>query len=340
MANIPLISFNTGEVSPKIDARSDVEKYSSSCRRLENMFGLQYGPAERRPGFKFIKAAKNSPEKIRMIAFIFSAEIAYMCEFGDQYIRFYFDGAELQDAIGNHVEIASPYAVADLPQLQITQFGDVMWIVHPSYAPYKLSRLTATSFSLDKIVFDDGPFLVRNDIDKDDDVTMTSSATAVGTTGTLTASSATFETGHIGALFKLLHPRAVTEVTQSGAGTSDALDVKGSWSYVSRGRWAGTVNVQRNEDGKGFEDFRSYTNTNVGDENIRLDRVESEERTQYRINAEAGVSSNFSARLQVFDFLRLSVVRINSLSSSTVANITVIAEVEDTSATVRWAEGA
>ena len=33
MANIPVISFNTGEVSPKIDVRSDIDKYRSSCRR-------------------------------------------------------------------------------------------------------------------------------------------------------------------------------------------------------------------------------------------------------------------------------------------------------------------
>lgn len=54
MQNIPLISFSAGELSPKIDARSDMEKYQSGCRHLDNMIPRIYGPVERRPGLKFI----------------------------------------------------------------------------------------------------------------------------------------------------------------------------------------------------------------------------------------------------------------------------------------------
>jgi hypothetical protein len=52
--NIPIISFNGGEASPKIDARSDTEKYPSLCRHLENMIPEIYGGAERRPGLRFV----------------------------------------------------------------------------------------------------------------------------------------------------------------------------------------------------------------------------------------------------------------------------------------------
>ena len=31
-----ITSFNAGELSPYMDARSDVEKYASGCRTLEN----------------------------------------------------------------------------------------------------------------------------------------------------------------------------------------------------------------------------------------------------------------------------------------------------------------
>lgn len=54
MANIPIVSFNSGEISPLIDARADVEKYASSCRHLENFLGLQYGGVARRPGLVFV----------------------------------------------------------------------------------------------------------------------------------------------------------------------------------------------------------------------------------------------------------------------------------------------
>jgi hypothetical protein len=54
MVNVPIISFNSGEVSPLVDARSDTEKYPSMCRHLENFIPEIYGCAERRPGLKFV----------------------------------------------------------------------------------------------------------------------------------------------------------------------------------------------------------------------------------------------------------------------------------------------
>lgn len=59
MINIPIINLNSGEFSPLIDVRSDIEKYSSGCRKLENFIPRIYGVVERRPGTRFIKAAKG-----------------------------------------------------------------------------------------------------------------------------------------------------------------------------------------------------------------------------------------------------------------------------------------
>lgn len=59
-SNIVITSFNNGEVTPQIDARSDVEKYASSCKVMENMLPLIYGSATRRPGTKFINEAKTT----------------------------------------------------------------------------------------------------------------------------------------------------------------------------------------------------------------------------------------------------------------------------------------
>jgi len=60
MANIPVINLNGGEYTPLIDARSDIEKFKSGCRKLENFFPRIYGVIERRPGTKFVKIAKDS----------------------------------------------------------------------------------------------------------------------------------------------------------------------------------------------------------------------------------------------------------------------------------------
>ncbi len=56
--NIPIINLNGGLFTPLIDVRSDLEKYRSGCRKLDNYFPRIYGVVERRPGTRFIKEAK------------------------------------------------------------------------------------------------------------------------------------------------------------------------------------------------------------------------------------------------------------------------------------------
>jgi hypothetical protein len=58
--NIPITVFNAGKLTPLIDVRTDIEKYSSGCRILENMLPRIYGPVERRPGTIFIVDITNS----------------------------------------------------------------------------------------------------------------------------------------------------------------------------------------------------------------------------------------------------------------------------------------
>ena len=58
MSNAGVIRFNGGEATPLIDVRIDVEKYVGLCRRLENYIPRIYGPAERRPGTRFVKESK------------------------------------------------------------------------------------------------------------------------------------------------------------------------------------------------------------------------------------------------------------------------------------------
>ena len=175
MPNLAVISLSGGKLTPLIDVRSDIEKYQSGCRILENMIPLIYGPVTRRPGTKYIADVDDHDVKSRMVSFIFSATIAYKLEFSDQIINVYF-GDTLVDA-----DITSPYLEADLFQLQFRQSADVLWITHPSYRQRKLSRVSATEFTLDAIVFDKCPFIERNDIAEDDDVTITVTGYTIAT---------------------------------------------------------------------------------------------------------------------------------------------------------------
>lgn len=345
MANLPVISFNAGHMTPKIDTRSDTEKYSSGCRIIENMLPLIYGPAERRPGTEYIATAKNSPQGIRLFPFIYSATIAYMCEFGDLYARFYFDGSRVLSGT-DIVEVVTPFLVADLPQVQYDQSADVMWLVHSSYPQQKLSRITASSFSMDRIVFTKGPFLERNDIAVEDDVTMATNVTDADAAGTMTASAATFEDGHIGSIWKLTHKRedSVVKGSASGTGVIDAaIDVKGAWTFTTHGNWDATIEIQRNEDGTNWETFRSYTSvmTNgVGSRNVQKTDIEETDGVQYRMYVTEYTDGTVEADFTVNDPTLEGIIRIDTVASSIVANITVLSKVASTDATKRWAEGA
>lgn len=405
--NEAIISFNTGELSPQIDSRSDVKKYSSGCRDMDNMLPRIYGSAERRPGTKYIASTKivnDVYQKVRLVAFQYSDAIAYICEFGPDYIRFFYDGGRVvgttttptdwaddtayimgqfvtdtedDDTVyrclvahtsvdgGAHdnpvdnptdwieaalddddypiAETPSPYREDDLFELQFRQSADVMWIVHPEHAPRKLTRTTATSFDLSTIDFTNGPFMLRNDLANDDDVTITPSAT----TGdiTLTASSAVFHTEHIslpGALFKLTQARATTETSGSktsptGGVIGSAIDIKGTFTFNTHGTWTGTVKLQRNKDSEGWETFRTYLSTN--DRNIQYSGTEEEDDVQYRINVTSITSGTINADLTVNNSTQDGIARITSIESNTVANATVLTDFASTTASKRWAEG-
>lgn len=330
MANIPIVTFSGGEYSPQVDARSDVEKYLSGCRHLENMFPRIYGGAERRPGTKYIYTAKNSPEAVILVPFIYSAEIAYVIEFGDYYARFYYDGAIL--TIGDEpVEIETPYAVEDLLQLQYKQLNDVMWRVHSDYAPRKLVRTTATSFSIDEIEFKTGPFLLRNDLIDPEDLDTSTMATDVyekGTIGTLTCSEDFFDTDHIGALFKLVHARIDTivkiEKLRPATGYSSAIDVKETFQFRTHGSWKGIVILERNENNAGWESYRTYRCDK--DENTQLTVTEDADNVQYRINVSELTEGIIKAEITVNKVTKEGIVRIDSIASATQAGITVIKE--------------
>jgi hypothetical protein len=83
-------SFNAGEVSPFIDARTSLEKYRSACRTLENFQILPYGGVIRRPGTEFRGPPKNpAAGEVRLIGFNFSTTTRFLIEMGVGYMRFW-----------------------------------------------------------------------------------------------------------------------------------------------------------------------------------------------------------------------------------------------------------
>jgi len=95
---VQLTNFTGGELSPRLDGRNDLAKYSSGCKTLQNMVVYPHGSSARRPGTSFVAEVKTSSAKTRLIPFEFSTTQTYILEFGNQYIRFYKDSGAILEA--------------------------------------------------------------------------------------------------------------------------------------------------------------------------------------------------------------------------------------------------
>lgn len=145
-------SFSAGEMAPATYSRVDLARYYTGLRTCRNFVVLPEGGVQNRAGTRFVCAVKDSAAQTRLIPFQFSTEQTYVLEFGNQYIRFVSDGAQVMNGSAAY-EIATPYTTADLADLKYTQSADVLTIVHPSYAPRELKRLAALNWTLTAISF-------------------------------------------------------------------------------------------------------------------------------------------------------------------------------------------
>lgn len=86
-------TFNAGEWAPSLNARVDLAKYKAGAALIENWFVDYRGGVSTRTGTKYVIQALNSAAAVRLIPFQASFNVGYILEFGDQYIRFIFNGS-------------------------------------------------------------------------------------------------------------------------------------------------------------------------------------------------------------------------------------------------------
>lgn len=334
-------SFNAGEVSPYMDARSDVEKYKSACRTLENFISLPYGGFARRPGTEYLGAAKFANKRCRLIGFNFSTTTRFVIEMGDLYVRFWSNGVQVMDPgnPSNPLEVSSPYLEAELREIQYVQINDVMYFCHPNHQPQKLVRNADDNWTFGAVVWDWPPLLDENI----DTTTITPSATT-GTGITLTASAATFNANHVGAFFAIGYRVVSTsfaEVSLASTANSSEISVFGGWEFTTSGNWIGTVELQRKIGSGSWETIRTYKNAVAGERNVKSTGNE-EKQCLMRIKWTSGGTGSVNpyARLEVGDNRSWGIVKITAFSSSTVVTGNVVNDLAETSATALWAEGA
>lgn len=200
-----LTNFTAGELSPNMYGRTDIEKYYNGCMTMENFLVLPQGGAYRRPGSRYVAEVKTSSLFTRLVPFVFSTTQAYILEFGNLYMRVYYDGGQVQS--GSTVyEVVTPYTTAQLPDLKFAQSADTLYIVHPSHEPRQLTRTAHTTWTLNTFDWENGPFMKDND---DDSHTLTVSAYSPDSTGLygetlpVTSSADVFTANDVGRWLKI-----------------------------------------------------------------------------------------------------------------------------------------
>src|SRR5271157_4263396 len=102
MANslYPIVKLNSGEWSPTLDNRYDLEGYRESARHLTNAIPTKQGGAMRRHGMQFIATGKINSAGTASISsfrpFNFAPGTSFVLEFCDKGIRFCSNGAQVQ----------------------------------------------------------------------------------------------------------------------------------------------------------------------------------------------------------------------------------------------------
>lgn len=148
-------SFAGGELSPAMYGRIDDNKYQTGLAECRNFIALPQGPVVTRPGFEFVRAAKYPGKKCRLIPFQFSASQTLVIEMGDKYMRFHTAGGTVMKGTQPY-EISTPYAQADLFNIEYCQSGDIVTLVNSKYPPKELRRYGATDWRLVDIDFTGG----------------------------------------------------------------------------------------------------------------------------------------------------------------------------------------
>jgi len=136
-------SFSAGELSPYLLMRESLAKYHSGCSVMENFIPLPQGPAMKRPGTKYVAGSKEDT-KIRLLPFVSSTDETTVIELGNQYARFFRDGAQIVDGVGTETLTGSIVAHYKLNDTETATVVDADGATHNMTASTGCSDLTTT----------------------------------------------------------------------------------------------------------------------------------------------------------------------------------------------------
>lgn len=145
-------NFSTGEVSRKISGRTDIQRYYSALKTMNGAIPLRQGGAIRTPGTVYVKDAVDQDDRGLILSFVYDKQTAYMLEFGNAIIRFYYGaGANIGPVLTGapaHYSITSPYTLAQLEAVRYVQRANTMILAQSAVAPQQLQRFGNTLWTI------------------------------------------------------------------------------------------------------------------------------------------------------------------------------------------------
>jgi len=187
-------SFLSGELDPKILSRVDLAAYGQGLKKARNVIPLNQGGIERRGGTLY---RADLGQASRLETFIFNQSQEYIFAFQNTQLKIYStNGTLLQTITG------CAWTTSNLSELNYTQQGDTMIVVHEDFVPQIIQRTGATTFTKSAFSFKQS----QNGADTyqpyfkfaDDSITLDINTTTAGAGVTCTTSSAYFTSSYVG----------------------------------------------------------------------------------------------------------------------------------------------
>lgn len=317
-------SFASGEISPDVASRVDLDKYASALLQAENVFIRPYGSAYRRPGTEYV-AEIDDGYSVRMLEFSVDAYSSYLLMFTGLKLRIYRDG--------NLVDTkTTPFLASELRKLRFAQTGDVMFITSGTHQVQVLKRTGVDTFAnLSNFVPAPGYF---DSTTMTDGTTITPSARSGSVT--LTASTGVFSSGQVGNNIMLQQKVASATVKQTTTGQSSSLLAgPAGWKVVSHGTWKGTIDVQYSDDNTNWLTMRTYTSDD--DFNV-TESGTFDDQTYIRLDVSL-TSGTLTAELTRLPYTYEGWATITAYTDSTHVTASVKKKFINTSASSEWAFG-
>jgi hypothetical protein len=129
--------FSGGELAPTLHARADSPRFVDGLRTCRNFIVRKHGAVANRPGFRFVAAAKTTDANVRLERFIDQDGLGVLVEVGENYLRFFRNGAPIESSPGVPLEVVTTYNTEGLIG-GWEQSGNVVVITHRLHDPREL----------------------------------------------------------------------------------------------------------------------------------------------------------------------------------------------------------